>query len=678
MKKSLLLVFTLILICCSKKKEVRNFENPIHDSVSSYFVLSDDQTLSKNERFGANSKALEIVLSQKNDSIHRVSLVRIANRFYNLNSLPSYESTVRVLMKESIDAKDSLYLAKSYSYLGDYYAEILQQDSAYSFYFKAEKLFSALDDHYNLGRTRFNKANLLYFLNDYTGSESAVFNALRVIKGKEGKDLYFDCFNLLGIIYNDLGEHKKAIEFNKKAFNSIDDKVNNPIGQPRAMSLNNMGLVYQFMKDHKKALFYFEKGLKEKNLLLNQPSVYAMLLDNLAYSRFKVGSSKNVINFFFKALKVREEYDLQNGVVVSKMHLSEFYDYNKNRSKAIQFAKEALHTARGMNIKRSVLAPLKQLSIIDPPNAAAYSSEYLHISDSVHLAERKIGEKFTRIEYETDKIKDDYSDLEDKNRNLIYIFSFFAILGLFFYIIKIQRARHRELLYKQGQQQANAEIYNLIINQQSNIDANRVIEKKRVAQELHDGVLGRMFGVRMNLEGLNSFQDELAVTQRKEYIIELKKIEQDIREISHEMNREKSELINNFVAIVNNLFEEQRKTFQTKLVTTIDRTINWELASNIVKINLYRIIQESLQNCNKYAKAKTIKVELKKVDGDIHLLISDDGEGFNMKVLKRGIGLRNMISRAKECQGNLNILSNEGDGTTITLVIPLEQKQIPA
>jgi hypothetical protein len=58
--------------------------------------------------------------------------------------------------------------------------------------------------------------------------------------------------------------------------------------------------------------------------------------------------------------------------------------------------------------------------------------------------------------------------------------------------------------------------------------------------------------------------------QRNSYLSELKNIEQDIREISH-LNRGKSELINNFVAIVDNLLEEQRKTFATKLVSTIDK-----------------------------------------------------------------------------------------------------------
>jgi hypothetical protein len=75
-------------------------------------------------------------------------------------------------------------------------------------------------------------------------------------------------------------------------------------------------------------------------------------------------------------------------------------------------------------------------------------------------------------------------------------------------------------------------------------------------------------------------------------LTELKNIEQDIREISHDLNREKSELINNFVAIVNDLFEEQKKTYKSVFVPTVDSAIKWELISNTIKINLYRIIQK--------------------------------------------------------------------------------------
>jgi signal transduction histidine kinase len=192
-----------------------------------------------------------------------------------------------------------------------------------------------------------------------------------------------------------------------------------------------------------------------------------------------------------------------------------------------------------------------------------------------------------------------------------------------------------------------------------------------VAQELHDGVLGRIFGVRMNLDGLNRFNDESASKQRMDYLIELKNIEQDIREISHDLNREKSELINNFVAIVENLIENQKHTYDAIVNSSIDNTIKWESLSNTTKINLYRILQEALQNCNKYANATAIKIVFKAEMDDLFLEISDDGKGFDVKKTKNGIGLQNMLSRVNECKGVFQIKSQKGEGTKITITVPI-------
>ena len=210
-----------------------------------------------------------------------------------------------------------------------------------------------------------------------------------------------------------------------------------------------------------------------------------------------------------------------------------------------------------------------------------------------------------------------------------------------------------------------------MISQQADVETIRIKEKKRVAQELHDGVLGRMFGVRMNLDSLNKINDEEGAFQRNGYLSELKSIEQDIREISHDLNREKSELINNFVAIVDNLFEDQKKTFKPKLVSIIDSAIKWELMTNAVKINLYRIVQESLQNINKYANANAIKIEFKKDVENLRLVITDDGVGFNVNKGKKGIGLQNMLSRINECEGTFEVKSKIGEGTTIIVTVPI-------
>ena len=512
---------------------------------------------------------------------------------------------------------------------------------------------------------QFNESDLL-------GSEISVFKALSVIKGEKANDILYESYNLLGLVYNELGEFDKAIEFHTKALASIDDETSPIEFQSKATSLNNMGLVYQNLNQYKKAIPYFQKGLEQKaNLTKYKPSVYAMLLDNLAYSRYKLKDNNGLPELFYQSLKLRDSLHLTTGIIISKIHLSEYFASKNDTAKALQFSKKAIVTARNSKNYRNVLLPLKQLAIIEPKKAATYNKEYIHINDSLQKADRKTGEKFSRIEYETDEIKQENTTLTAQNRNLVYIFGSILILGMFLYIIKAQKSKNRELLFKQEQQKVNEEIYNLMISQQSNVETIRIKEKKRVAQELHDGVLGRMFGVRMNLDSLNKINDESASHQRNSYLSELKNIEQDIREISHDLNREKSELINNFVAIVDNLFEDQKKTFKAKLVSNIDSNIKWESMSNANKINLYRIIQESLQNINKYANANSINVEFKKEIDNLLLQISDDGVGFNVNKAKKGIGLQNMLSRINECNGTFEIKSKKGEGTIITVTVPI-------
>jgi signal transduction histidine kinase len=662
---------------CSKKKVVNYAVNSSPDSLSIYFSLANDFSLAREKRQEYNQKAFEIVNNQENDSLSRVNLFKVANRYYNINNWKEFNQTVHFVLEKAESAKDTASITKAFTYLGDYYESQAVLDSSFQFYYKAEKMYEKLGDNFNLGKTLINKATLQYKAGDFLGSEKSVFNVLRIIKGeKQINNVLYDAYNLLGTIYGELGEYENAITYHNKALVISDDEIIPKEFQSKATTYNNIGFLYLNSQKYLLAQKYFQKGLEQRDLLSQKPALYAMLLDNLAYAKFKLKDLDELPALFYQSLKLRDSLQLTTGIFINKIHLSEYFASKKDSIKALRYSKEALLLSRTTNNPRDILVALKQLAIIKPKKASAYTKEYIHINEDLQKAERKMGDKFSRIEYETDQIKDANTDLETKNRNLLFGFSAFAVLGLFLYILKAQKTKNRELLFKQQQQKVNEEIYNLMISQQNTIETNRVKEKKRVAQELHDGVLGRMFGVRMNLDGLNKFNDEPAIEQRISYLSELKNIEQDIREISHDLNREKSELINNFVAIVDNLLEDQKKTFKSKLIAIIDRTIKWESVSNSVKINLYRIIQESLQNINKYAEANTIKVEIKKRDGDLLLTITDDGKGFDTKKSKKGIGLQNIQSRTTECNGTVDIQSKKGNGTIITIAVPFENKQI--
>ena len=656
--------------CTKKNSETKIFVSE-EDSLSTYLSKANDFSSTTKKRQEYIKKGFDIIINQENDSLQRANLFRVANRYYNLNDWKGYHKISLIVLEKAKISSDTVSTAKAYSYLGDYYGSQGVSDSAFMYYFKSEKIYLQRNAIFDLGKTRLNKALLQYNESDYSGSEISELKALRVLKGEKADNTLYELYNLLGLVYHELGEYDKAIEFHKKALSLNDEIVPIEI-QAKATSMNNMGLVYLNLKQYKKAIPYFQNGLEhKKDLLLYKPFVYAMLLNNLGYSRFRTGESTGLPELFYGSLKVRDSLQLTTGIIASKLNLSEYFASKKDTAKALQYSNEALLTARNSKNNRNLLLPLKQLAVIEPQNAAAYNKEYIHINDSLQKADRNIADKFSRIEYETDEIKQENTDLTTQNRNLVYIFGSVLILGMFLYIIKAQKAKNRELLYKQEQQKVNEEIYNLMISQQSNVETIRVMEKKRVAQELHDGVLGRMFGVRMNLDSLNKLHDETASHQRISYLKELKNIEQDIREISHDLNREKSELINNFVAIVENLFEDQKKTFKSKLVSSIDSNIKWEAMNNANKINLYRIIQESLQNINKYAQANSIKVEFKKEIDNLFLQISDDGIGFNVNKAKKGIGLQNMHSRINECNGTFEIKSKRGEGTIITVTVPI-------
>ncbi|MGN7811342.1 ATP-binding protein [Flavobacterium sp. 22659] len=665
----------MIFLSCNKKSHLDKNIISQKDSLPVYLSLANDINLSYDFKQKYAQKAFSIIVDEKNDSVNRINLFKVANRYYNMNDLKSYKTISQLILERSMSAKDSSSIAKAYTYLGDYYGAQLVSDSAFRNYFKAQKIYLQINDKYNLSKTLLSKASLQYNEGDFFESEISVFKALSILKEqKDVNDLLYECYNLLGILNNEKEEYSKALEFQNKALNTLTDKTIPLDLQLKATSFNNIGFVYMRMKDYKQAIPYFQKGLQEKNLFEEKTILYAMLLDNLAYSKLKSRNMEGLPDLFYRSMKIRDSLGMRMAKISNQIHLSEYYAFKKDTFKAIQLSKQALLLSRSSDKLNNTLQALKQIAVVDPKNAAKYSREYILLNDKMLKAERNMGEKFSRIEYETNEIKDQNSSLQEKNKTLIYVFSICTLIGLFFYVYKTQQAKNRELLFKQQQQIANEDIYNLMISQQNEIELTRIKEKKKVAQELHDGVLGRMFGVRISLDSLDKIDEAEAAEKRRKYLAELKHIEEDIREISHDLNREKSELINNFVVILNKLFDNQKNTYPSKLETSFDSHIKWELVNNIVKINLYRIIQEALQNCNKYSKADTIKVEFKSEIDHLVLSIFDDGVGFNVRRTKNGIGLHNIEYRAAECKGTAAIKSAKGEGTLLVVKVPIDQK----
>ncbi|MBN8641049.1 MAG: tetratricopeptide repeat protein [Flavobacteriales bacterium] len=643
------------------------------------FVKNIDFKSNSNTKIYAYSKlAFDYIYnSNKNDSLTRGVLLKIARTSQKIGKENLFLKANKLLLIQSIEKKDSINIGNSYFLSADNHFEKGTVDSAFFYFLKAEKYFLKKNDNEVLGTIYLKKSLIQLEINDLYGAEFSATESLKYLKLSKDVLGQYDAFTNLGIISNETENYDKAIHYHSKAL-EIAESYKDQNFYLKEISLNNLGNTYQNSKKYKDAINKFQNALSNNKLSIFKPSLYATLIDNIAYCKFKLNDTRDLPKLFFESLRIRDSLHQDSKVIFSKIHLSEYFHFKGDSLNSNKYAKEALFFSRETKSPLDILASLKQVSIVDTKNSSKHSNEYFKLSDSLQSAERNSKDRFARIQFETDEIIQQNTQLSEQNRDILNYFAIAIVFGGFLFFARFQRLKARELALKQTQQQANEEIYRLIISHQNQLEEGRDLEKKRISKELHDGVLGRLFGLRLNLDGLNNFDDEETKQQRLEYLNELKVIEQDLREISHELSRENLVLINNFVAIINNLLEQQSKINKAKINTLISDKIDWEKVSNTIKINLYRILQESLQNINKHAEASKINVIFNKdPKGNLIFSVEDDGKGYNTNGKKtKGIGMNNIVDRVHQCQGKIDIKSQIGKGTKIIITFPLENETI--
>ena len=208
-------------------------------------------------------------------------------------------------------------------------------------------------------------------------------------------------------------------------------------------------------------------------------------------------------------------------------------------------------------------------------------------------------------------------------------------------------------------------------------EEQRANERQRISEELHDGVLGKLFGTRMGLGFLDVFNDQ-SKEKYQVFLRELQQIEKEIREVSHQLSTNLDGSDISFAVILEQLLKDKSKLGNFNYELDVDNSISWEIINEIEKVNLHRIIQELLQNVIKHAKAENVTVNILKYNRSIVVEIVDDGVGFDISKRKKGIGINNIKSRVKRLKGSVVIDSIIRKGTKIKIKLPYEIKEIEA
>ncbi len=361
-------------------------------------------------------------------------------------------------------------------------------------------------------------------------------------------------------------------------------------------------------------------------------------------------------------------------MAASHYNLAEYYLLRQDSLKALEEAKAAKLYAENSISNDRLLQSLGLLARADPKNAVGYSQAYIQLSDSLQQLERRERDKFARIRFETNETIAQNKLLAQQKRLWTGIALTLLLLAVAAYIIIVQRIKNQKLRFQRAQQASNEKIFNLLLSEGQKLEEGKKLEQKRISEELHDGVQGRLQGVRMVLLGLNKRTTPEAIAERAEAIKELMDIQEEVRSISHELSNAAYQNLPNFINSIQELLKGLEISAHLKHSFEYDRKTDWDALRGDLKINLYRVLQESLQNCVKHAKAQHISLAFMVEGGNsLQVTLRDDGRGFDVKKGKTGIGLRNISARVSKMEGKLDIDSQPGKGTTITITLPIRK-----
>ena len=209
----------------------------------------------------------------------------------------------------------------------------------------------------------------------------------------------------------------------------------------------------------------------------------------------------------------------------------------------------------------------------------------------------------------------------------------------------------------------------------SKIIENQEKEQNRIAKDVHDGIGQMLTGLKYNLESINIADiDKTAI--KIEHLKELTtNIIKGVRTAT--FNLTPPELSDHgIVPAITKLTQELGRLTGKEIVFFNKTDFNIRLDS-LTEINIYRIVQEAINNAIKYADSSHILVSLSHSKSMLSLVIDDDGKGFEPSKVKKvkngdgGMGMTFMKERIKYIDGRLFLNSELGKGTRVTLNIPI-------
>lgn len=586
----------------------------------------------------------------------------------------------REAIKIAEHAKLEKELASAYNDLSIIYIDLGSFDTAISLLNKDLILRSKLDDAMGVAAIH-NKLGIIY--QNTRQLKEAVYHTLEALSYFEevNHTLYITyCLNNLAVLNYDLRNFKES---EKRHLEILEIRKNLGDSLEIGVSYSNLSSVRLDLKDTLQAI----NDLKQALLYLNNSdndNEKATALHNLGSIYLLQGKLNEAEKHLEKALELRKKINQIKGICSTSLNLGELYAYNKSYNKAINLLKNAYSLSIEHDLEDEEMFYYQKMGILytqmnKADSAFKYLMEYQRLRNMRYESdlEKQILELETR--YETQKKERALLEEQNKSAELtkdkalaelkaanrskwILILVGFILLVLMAAILLMQRNKRIAQAEKDEA---------IIFEQEKSIQAviqAQEEERKRIAKELHDGIVQELTTIKM---GLNAFSNRVPPENQDEIktlALQLDKSTKETREISHQM----MPLALRELGLLPAIEDMFSRSFEhVGIRYEINHKNLEERLPEKIEISLFRIVQELVNNTIKHSKANLVELTLNKNENSILMVFEDNGIGYNTDQAHNGLGINNLNSRVKFVNGVITLESSKDNGSSAIIRIPI-------
>jgi len=295
--------------------------------------------------------------------------------------------------------------------------------------------------------------------------------------------------------------------------------------------------------------------------------------------------------------------------------------------------------------------------------------DHIHPEDKARVLTRlnKIINEGTRNlweeEYRFEKINGDYAYVHDRGHIIYEDGKASRMIGA---TQDITPRKLSELQLVQERLTKQKEITNAVLSAQE-------AERAAIGREMHDNLNQILGAAKLYIEMAKTDEQsrEFCLDKSSGYIVDV--IDQ-IRRISKSLAT--PGMVMGLAESIEILVDDLTVIHKVRISYHGDN-INEEELDDKLQLDIFRIIQEQLNNVVKHANATHASIDLTKKENELILLISDDGQGCDLSEVQKGVGLINITSRAELYQGRVSIKSKPGQGYELKVIVRISSSSFP-